>query len=82
MHELLDRENFAYLKAINYEVVLDKKLPAAAAERARAEEEAKIAASEPLTAAETEDITTLLAQGFDWTRKVNRVCPPNFNVFI
>ena len=70
LQELLERENSAYLKSINYEVVLDKKLPEAEAEKARAEQEAKIAASTPLTEEENEEITKLLAEGFDWSRKV------------
>ncbi|OQV11664.1 SWI/SNF-related matrix-associated actin-dependent regulator of chromatin subfamily A member 5 [Hypsibius exemplaris] len=69
LRELLERENDAYLKSINYVVILDKKLPADEAEKARRAQEAKIAASEPLTEAETEEITTLLAEGFDWSRK-------------
>lgn len=70
LQQLLEQENFAYLKSINYEVVPDSKLSPEEADKYRREQEAKIVASNPLTEEETEEIAKLLAEGFDWSRKV------------
>ncbi|EDV20568.1 uncharacterized protein TRIADDRAFT_60972 [Trichoplax adhaerens] len=76
LFELLDKEIYAFRKSINYKVPANPDLPHADGVRQQREEQARVDASEPLTAEELEEKEGLLEKGFtNWSKR-------DFNQFV
>ena len=63
LHELLEREKFAYQKAVNYVPQLDLKLPPAEAEAVKKAELQKIQNAVALTEEEVDEKERLMEEG-------------------